>query len=284
MFQSSERSLGVESTVYAYPLGLAFRTKNLSQGCFSLPAVFPLGLTLLFSLCAYLFYSLEPPERHVTRRWNFLSWWPSAFAVLRMWWAGTLALSFHSGWCVWSVKQMTVKLRRPAWTVSIKTSLLAFLWVTARVYIVVGVRAKPFEEIPGPLGFPIIGSQWLYYWPGPYTLDKLHLANEGLSNLIYSIKLSDSYFLCQISFGDMDPLWKNITFGTYQSFIFMTRETLKKSWSIQASLHWDLDLRHNVFTESPGLTGTALLGWWMRKHVFQFLYQRDWLKVCSLLT
>lgn len=41
------------------------------------------------------------------------------------------------------------------------------------------LRVKPFSEIPGPRNFPFIGSQWLYFWHGPYQSDKLHLANEG---------------------------------------------------------------------------------------------------------
>ena len=38
-------------------------------------------------------------------------------------------------------------------------------------------KTLPFNQIPGPLGLPILGSQWLYYWK--YSLDLLHLANEG---------------------------------------------------------------------------------------------------------
>jgi len=37
---------------------------------------------------------------------------------------------------------------------------------------------KPFSEIPGPCAVPFFGSQWLYVWPGPYSLDKLHIANR----------------------------------------------------------------------------------------------------------
>ena len=38
---------------------------------------------------------------------------------------------------------------------------------------------KPFSEIPGPRSIPFFGSQWLYIWPGPYSLEKLHIANQG---------------------------------------------------------------------------------------------------------
>ena len=40
--------------------------------------------------------------------------------------------------------------------------------------------SKPFSEIPGPRSIPFFGSQWLYMWPGPYSLEKLHIANQGL--------------------------------------------------------------------------------------------------------
>lgn len=38
--------------------------------------------------------------------------------------------------------------------------------------------SKPFSEIPGPRSIPFFGSQWLYMWPGPYSLEKLHIANQ----------------------------------------------------------------------------------------------------------
>jgi len=37
---------------------------------------------------------------------------------------------------------------------------------------------KSFSEIPGPRAIPFFGSQWLYIWPGPYSLEKLHIANQ----------------------------------------------------------------------------------------------------------
>ncbi len=49
------------------------------------------------------------------------------------------------------------------------------------------LRVKPFSEIPGPRSFPFIGSQWLYFWHGPYQSDKLHLANEGTVHMQISL-------------------------------------------------------------------------------------------------
>nr|CAG4641408.1 EOG090X0N2I [Eulimnadia texana] len=38
---------------------------------------------------------------------------------------------------------------------------------------------KRFSEIPGPgPALPVIGTQWMYSKIGPYSLDKLHIANE----------------------------------------------------------------------------------------------------------
>nr|QBR98234.1 cytochrome P450 314 family [Diaphanosoma celebensis] len=38
---------------------------------------------------------------------------------------------------------------------------------------------RNFDSIPGPWpSLPIIGTQWLYMWFGPYQLHKLHFANE----------------------------------------------------------------------------------------------------------
>ena len=45
---------------------------------------------------------------------------------------------------------------------------------------------KPFSEIPGPCAVPFFGSQWLYVWPGPYSLDKLHIANRGDCRAVFT--------------------------------------------------------------------------------------------------
>lgn len=51
---------------------------------------------------------------------------------------------------------------------------------------------KPFCKIPGPLHLPVVGSQWLYFWFGPYSLDKLHLANEGNIIIQFQVSLQNS--------------------------------------------------------------------------------------------
>ena len=51
---------------------------------------------------------------------------------------------------------------------------------------------KPFCKIPGPVHLPVVGSQWLYFWFGPYSLDKLHLANEGNIVIQFQVSLHNS--------------------------------------------------------------------------------------------
>jgi len=62
---------------------------------------------------------------------------------------------------------------------------------------------KSFSEIPGPRAIPFFGSQWLYIWPGPYSLEKLHIANQGWFELIAKHKLERL-----ISVGFLDKFTK----------------------------------------------------------------------------
>lgn len=155
-----------------------------------------------------------------------------------MWWASTLLWQFRH--CFYRFRQEQM-IPNYYWRKMVRANIISYfhivikneqIWKVLSIENLLSIHAgaKFFSQIPGPLHVPIIGSQWLYYWFGPYSLDKLHLANEGI------FKSENTMFLCLIlyiykfSFRQIHQVWTHSQGTLFVEFSHYSSLWQKRHW------------------------------------------------------